>query len=131
MHFFLVSTYYFQIFVDSAEEAELYMEKVLICDEPVHEVLWRDGFDAVIVDVGATGLPVSDIAGKILADSSGAELHKICMSNPYKNGILMTPKGKPGCYLKKNMEKNRDFLTFQISSTLRLTRRIQRISVCE
>ncbi|RCN32978.1 hypothetical protein ANCCAN_21202 [Ancylostoma caninum] len=92
-----------------AEEAELYMEKMLICNEPVLEVLWRDGYDGVIVDVGATGLPVSDVAKKILVDSSGAELHKICMSNPYKNGILMTPKGKPDVvYIATEKEDSED-----------------------
>ncbi|KIH66220.1 hypothetical protein ANCDUO_03454 [Ancylostoma duodenale] len=92
-----------------AEEAELYMEKMLICNEPVLEVLWRDGYDGVIVDVGATGLPVSDVAKKILADSSGAELHKICMSNPYKNGILITPKGKPDVvYIATEKEDSED-----------------------
>ncbi|KHJ91863.1 hypothetical protein OESDEN_08258 [Oesophagostomum dentatum] len=78
-----------------AEEAQMYMEKVLVCDQPVLEVLYKDGYDAVIVDVGATGLPISDVAKAILSDRSGSELHKICMFNPYKNGILSTPKGKP------------------------------------
>ncbi|EYB90582.1 hypothetical protein Y032_0218g2427 [Ancylostoma ceylanicum] len=92
-----------------AEEAELYMEKMLIGNEPVLDVLWRDGYDGVIVDVGATGLPVSDVAKKILADSSGSELHKICMSNPYKNGILMTPKGKPDVvYIATEKEDSED-----------------------
>ncbi|VDM58279.1 unnamed protein product [Angiostrongylus costaricensis] len=78
-----------------AEEARMYMEKVLISGEPIMQILYRDGYDAVVVDVSATGLPVSSIAKDILCGDSGNELHKIGMFKPYKDGILKTQPGKP------------------------------------
>lgn len=60
------------------------------------DVLYRDGYDAVVVDVTATALPVSTVAKKLLTGAYGVELHKIGMSNPYTNGILKTSGGKPG-----------------------------------
>ncbi|KAK6741928.1 hypothetical protein RB195_009669 [Necator americanus] len=92
-----------------AEEAQLYMKKVLISEEPVLKVIGRDDYDAVIVDVGATGIPISDVAKKILSDGSGKELHRVCMFSPYKNGILATSKGKPDViYVVTDMEDSVD-----------------------
>ncbi|VDO97037.1 unnamed protein product [Heligmosomoides polygyrus] len=67
----------------------------MISSEPVLDVLYRDGYDAVVVDVTATALPVSTVAKKLLTGAYGVELHKIGMSNPYTNGILKTSGGKP------------------------------------
>uniref|UniRef100_A0A0K0CXN6 SAM-dependent MTase TRM10-type domain-containing protein n=1 Tax=Angiostrongylus cantonensis TaxID=6313 RepID=A0A0K0CXN6_ANGCA len=78
-----------------AEEARMYMEKVLVSREPIMQILYRDGYDAVVVDVSATGLPVSSIAKDILCGDSGNELHKIGMFKPYKDGVLKTQPGKP------------------------------------
>lgn len=78
-----------------ADEAQMYMEKVLISGEPIMKVLYRDGYDAVIVDVSATGLPISNIAKNILGGKSGDQLHKLGMFNPYKNGVLKTQQGEP------------------------------------
>ncbi|ETN69348.1 hypothetical protein NECAME_15366 [Necator americanus] len=85
------------------------MKKVLISEEPVLKVIGRDDYDAVIVDVGATGIPISDVAKKILSDGSGKELHRVCMFSPYKNGILATSKGKPDViYVVTDMEDSVD-----------------------
>lgn len=78
-----------------ADEAKLYTEKVIVSEEPVLNILFRDGYDAVVVDVSPTGVPISDIANKIISGDSAVELHRIGMFSPYKNGILRTPEGKP------------------------------------
>ncbi|KJH47343.1 hypothetical protein DICVIV_06592 [Dictyocaulus viviparus] len=51
-----------------AEEAKMYMEKIVISRKPVIEMLSRNAYDAVVIDVSATGLPVSSIAKEILDD---------------------------------------------------------------
>ncbi|KAK6016893.1 hypothetical protein OSTOST_17620 [Ostertagia ostertagi] len=78
-----------------ADEAKLFLEKIIVSKEPVRQVLYRDGYDAIVVDVSPTGLPVSTIAAEVLAGDYGVELHKSGMFNPYKNGILKTSEGKP------------------------------------
>ncbi|VDL80135.1 unnamed protein product [Nippostrongylus brasiliensis] len=78
-----------------AEEAQMFTEKVILANEPVLDILYRDGYDGIVVDVTATGLPVSTIAKEVLVGATGVELHKNGMFNPYKNGILKTTPDKP------------------------------------
>ncbi|XGW17447.1 hypothetical protein V3C99_002220 [Haemonchus contortus] len=78
-----------------ADEARLFMEKVVISKEPVGRVLYRDEYDGVVVDVSPMGLPLSSTAAEVLEGEYGVEIHKRGRSNPYKNGILKTPEGEP------------------------------------
>ncbi|KAK6040380.1 hypothetical protein COOONC_22115 [Cooperia oncophora] len=77
-----------------ADEAKLYMEKILISKEPVRQILHRDGYDAIVVDVSSSGQPLSSTAAEVLKDY-GVELHRSGAFKSYKNGILTTPEDKP------------------------------------